>query len=319
MSSIAAVEGAREARFRHIVFRQERSAAPINFAPLPPPPPLPPSNPLKRWGLHSNDPHYAPRPIAADELNFVRWLFARADLDARIYRTETLARRLPACLRAVRARSLSQARQRLEDEPGLTATALGAMLIGVSEFFRDAPVFEQLWREVLPTLPRRAGHPRVWSIGCSDGQELYSVAMMLSELKMLAGATLLGTDCRSAAVARAREGRYDESALRGVPPSLVSKYCVDEPSRGMWRVCDEVRMATQWRSGDATRRSERGAWDLILCRNVSMYLQSEVASQLRRMCEQSLRVGGVLVFGRAERPQGMTRLTLLGPCVYRKE
>jgi len=210
-----------------------------------------------------------------------------------------------------------QARLNLEREPGLCAAAIGAMLIGVSGFFRDAAVFEQLRHGVLPVLPRRAGHPRVWSIGCSDGQELYSVAMLLAEIGLLQGATLLGTDCRSAAVARARHGVYDAAALRDVPVMLLHRYFV--PDGAVWRVCDEVRGAVQWRTGDVTQLTEPGAWDLILCRNVSMYLRCEVAARLRQVCEQALRPGGFAVFGKAERPGGPSRLVPLSPCIYRKE
>ena len=305
-----AVENAREARFRHIVFRTpgRRSRAPVNHAPRPDPQPVTPASVPA-----------TPR-LSRDEAGFIDWLFECGGVDAQAYRDETLGRRLPACLRALRVRSIAHARHRLEQEPGLTAAAMAAMLIGVSEFFRDAAVFDYLARRVLPVLPRRAGHPRIWSVGCSDGRELYSVAMLLADQGRLGGATLLGTDCRTAAVARAREGRFDPAAVRGhVPPDFVRRFFVHDHDTNTCRVRDELRGAAQWRSGDATRLAEPGAWDLILCRNVSMYLRSEAAKRLRELCERALRAGGFLVMGKAERPQGSTRLTALSPCVYRKD
>jgi chemotaxis methyl-accepting protein methylase len=309
LSSIA-VESAREARFRHIVFRSRHGRAPVNLTPRP-------LSPID--AAVGNNADRAEKPLPHEDAAFVHWLFDRVSLDAKVYRSETLRRRLPACLRSLRARSIAQARQRLETDPGLTAAALAAMLIGVSEFFRDSDVFEYIRSHVLPALPRRAGHPRVWSVGCSDGQELYSVAMLLDEQRLLQGATLLGTDCRPAAVARAREARYVKASLHGVPARFTRKYFVQDSDGPQWRVSDDLRAAIQWRSGDATRVSEPGAWDMILCRNVSMYLRTDAARRLREICEQSLRVGGVLVFGKAERPQGSMRLTLVAPCVYRKE
>jgi len=194
------------------------------------------------------------------------------------------------------------------------------MLIGVSEFFRDAAVFEHLARHVLPLLPRRAGHPRIWSVACSDGRELYSVAMLLAEQGKLEGATLLGTDCRPAAVAWAREARYEPASVHStVPPALARRYFIDDDDSGACRVRDVLRGATHWRSGDATQLTEPGAWDLILCRNVSMYLRCETARRLREVCEQALRPGGILVMGKAERPHGSTRLTAVAPCIYRKD
>jgi chemotaxis methyl-accepting protein methylase len=307
-----AVENAREARFRHIVFRTPGRAArpPVDHAPLPPDPSLPTAPAAGT----------TQRRLSREDAGFIGWLFERAGVDVEAYRGETLSRRLPACLRTLRARSVAQARQRVEQQPGLTSTAMSAMLIGVSEFFRDAAVFDSLARQVVPALPRRAGHPRIWSIGCSDGQELYSVAMLLAEQGMLGGATLLGTDCRPAAVALARDGRYHPDAVRGrVPTTLARRYFVDDHDTGTCRIREELRAATQWRSGDATRLVEPGAWDLILCRNMSMYLRSEQARRLREVCERALRVGGFLVMGKAERPYGSTRLAPLSPCVYRKD
>src|SRR5262249_62227868 len=104
-----------------------------------------------------------------------------AGLAPRHYRTETLHRRLPACLRAVRARSLAHARRLLEDQPSLVATALGTLIIGVTSFFRDPGVFEQLRTQVLPGLLRGPGGLRVWCCGCSDGPEVYSLAVLLAE------------------------------------------------------------------------------------------------------------------------------------------
>jgi chemotaxis methyl-accepting protein methylase len=306
----------RDARFRYVVFRSGGGSclAPpgraINLAPL--------RLPAAEQQTVLPRPDDAPGPpLPPAEGNFIEWVFRSAGLDVHVYRIDTLRRRLPACLRGLRADSVAQARQRLEQEPGLIALALGTMVLGVSGFFRDAGVFADLREHVLPALPRRAGHPRVWSVGCSDGQELYSVAMLLGEAGALGGATLLGTDCRSAAVARARDGRYEEARVHDVPRDLFHKYFVRDC--GGWRVCDAIRAAVHWRSGDATQVIEPGGWDLILCRNVSMYLRTPAASRLRLSCEQALRPGGVLVLGKAERPVGPTRLTLLAPCIYRKE
>ncbi|HWA99240.1 MAG TPA: hypothetical protein VG713_12140, partial [Pirellulales bacterium] len=78
------------------------------------------------------------------ESEFFDWLFAQAGLDARQYRAETLERRLPACLRALRANSTTQARRMLEQNPRLVDTAIGSILIGVTSFFRDADVFDAM-------------------------------------------------------------------------------------------------------------------------------------------------------------------------------
>jgi chemotaxis methyl-accepting protein methylase len=260
-----------------------------------------------------------PRPepsLSRDGNAFVRWLFDQGGLDARLYRPETLQRRLPACLRALRVGSPGQARQLLEATPTLIPLALGTMIISVTAFFRDPVVFDLLRDHVLPELSRSRSGLHVWSAGCSEGAELYSVALLLAERGLLANSYLLGTDCRADAIQVARRGCFDQASVRAVPPPLLARY-FNPPPPG-WQVVPAIRHAVRWRQADVLKAQEPGVWDLILFRNTAMYLRGEVASALWERFEASLRPGGVLVLGKAERPIGSARLTLLGPCLYRR-
>lgn len=305
---------ARSARFKHIVFgfgtfgvsRARRRRA-INLAP---PPAIPPPlevlpDPRGRHGCKS---------LTAEEEQFIVWLFRRAGLDARRYRPETLRRRLAACLRVLHVRHVEDARNLIDRDPSLVSTALGALVIGVTSFFRDSTVFDHLTYTALPSLSRS---PRIWSAGCSDGEELYSVAILLAEMNMLHRCYLLGSDCRPQAVAAARAGRYDAAATREVPLSWKLKYF--DKIAGGFQVRQSLRAAAQWRTSDVTQVHEPGAWDLILCRNMAMYFRAGVAAQVWQAMETSLRPGGFLVLGKAERPAGATRLSAIAPCIYRRD
>lgn len=265
----------------------------------------------------------APR-LSADEESFLCGLFARVGLSARQYKPETLHRRLPACLRALRASSVPHARSILQRNPGLAWAAVGAVVIGVTSFFRDGPVFEALRHRVLPRLLRErergGGRLRVWSVGCSDGAELYSVAMLLDACGTLSGGKceLLGTDCRPEAVARAAAGYYDPAAVKGVPPDLLRRYFM--PEAGQYQVAPALQDAVRWRVADALApgAAAPGAWDLVLCRNLIIYLQPEATAALWATFQAALRVGGVLVLGKAERPVGVAGLSPDGSCLYRR-
>jgi chemotaxis methyl-accepting protein methylase len=246
---------------------------------------------------------------------FVGWLFARAGLLAGCYRPETLRRRLPACLRALRARSPDHARELLEQSPGLVPLAVSALLVGVTSFFRDAEPFDLL-RNLLPELSGGRPGLHVWSAGCSDGAELYSVALMLAAAGLFGGSYLLGTDCRPDALRNARDGRFDTAAIQAVPPELLRRHF--EFRDGAWEIEVGLRRAVRWRVGDVLTTPEPGAWDLILFRNTAMYMRAEAAYPLWMRFEQALRPGGLLMLGKAERPAGTTRLTPVGPCVFRR-
>jgi len=257
----------------------------------------------------------APRSEPGESQLFCQWLFEKVGLDARAYRSETLQRRLPACLRELRVPTIAQARRVLEVEPALCSAAVSTILIGVTTFFRDPGVFTCV-RDQLPLVagPRRS--VQVWSIGCSGGEELYSVALLLAELGMLEKSYLLGTDCRADAIESAKRARYDAMSIKNVPPSFRRRYFVAENQ--CWRLKQSIAVAARWRIENILEAHQPGIWDLILCRNTTMYMSTEATHLLWERFENSLRVGGLLVLGKAERPLGTTRLSLLSPCVYRK-
>jgi chemotaxis methyl-accepting protein methylase len=248
----------------------------------------------------------------ADE-SFLHFVFHQGGLNIACYRPETLRRRLNACLRALRVQNIGDAARLLLKNPEKLTTAIDALIIGVTSFFRDREVFDHLSCTVLPALPRRR---RIWSIGCSHGHEIYSVAMLLAEQGALGRAELLATDCRSEAIARVRNGIFDNDDLKPVPQPWLERYFVREAAD--WRIADPLRQAVRARVADVTTMREPGVWDLILCRNMAIYLRGSVAGRLWAQLALALRPGGFLVLGKAERPACCSRLTPVAPCIYRR-
>ena len=258
--------------------------------------------------------------LGEQDWHFIRWLFARAGLNASDYREQTLARRLPACLRALRVESIDSARSAVEQQPALLQAAIDAMLIGVTSFFRDRSVFIHLREAVLPALLGRRRTIRVWSAGCSDGAELYSIAILLSEMGALGRAHLLGTDSRPGALRDASGGWFADQAIHGIPRELLPRYFVPDPSGDRWRAAPSLRFAARWRSTDVLYGGEcsPAAWDLILCRNLAMYLRPDAAARLWDRLAGAIAPGGFLVLGKAERP-ARVGLTCVYPCIFRRE
>ncbi len=199
----------------------------------------------------------------------------------------------------------------------MTAT-VSMLLIGVTEFFREPAVFSYLDEVVLPKLTPGGAGLRIWSAGCSDGAELYSVAMLLARRGLLQRSTLVGTDCRADAVCRARRGWFEFSRLESLDERLRRTYFV--PHNGGFHVCQALRRATRWRRQDAVAGPSPGEqpWDLVLCRNLAIYLEPPAVARLWNVLEGSLRIGGILVTGKAERPAQSAALARLAPCVYER-
>jgi chemotaxis methyl-accepting protein methylase len=254
------------------------------------------------------------RPTTAPAHGFVAWVMSRAGLDAKLYRHHPLARRLPACLRALRVGSADDARELLEDRPDLLPVAVNSLLIGVTEFFRDSHVFDNLRTSVLPDLANRRPL-RVWSVGCSTGEELYSVAILLAEAGLLSGSFLLGTDCRIEAVERARFAVYRDATVGTLPDTIRERYF--EPAGNRWRVIEPLRQA-HWEAAHLGVTVADGPWDMILWRNMAIYLNPGPAEMLWGRLSRALAPGGFLIVGKAERPPSGLELMPVCRCIYRR-
>lgn len=265
------------------------------------------------WGAVAADPL---EPGTPEEKAFLEFALARGRQSVGNYRLEPLLRRLPACLRTLKVDSLAAARSLLEERPEATVKALDALLIGATSFYRDAPVFDYLAESALPRLFASHDRVRILSAACSDGAELYTVAALVDQLGRLPDADLLGIDCRESALAKAREGRYADGAADQFPPSLLSS-CLTRVG-GRLHVREDLRAAANWAVGNAIFPSQHGKWNLILCRNLAIYLRSETCVMLWRHLALALEPGGYLVVGRAERPYA-PGLIQVGPCTYRKD
>jgi chemotaxis protein methyltransferase CheR len=255
--------------------------------------------------------------LSEDEESFLRFLFEQAGLDLYKYRFGTFKRRIGACLRALHAGSFADARRIVQQKPSLLPAAISTMIIGVTSFFRDDSVFQVLQNQVIPELFKGRYGLAIWCIGCSDGHELYSLAMMLSDMKLLQRCHLLGTDCRTDAIKRARAGQFDAATIKSVPGNLLERYFLQQAAH--YRVKPAIRDAIHWRRADVLTLHEPGVWDLILCRNMTMYLAPGASASLFPRLEMSLRPGGALVLGKAERPLAACHLSSVGPCIYRRD
>jgi chemotaxis protein methyltransferase CheR len=251
------------------------------------------------------------------------------------YRNSILARRQAACLRALRATSAAEAARRIAQDPDAAERALGAVMIGVTAFFRDAGAFESLRRELVRMKGQSAPFTGM-SIGCSDGSELYSLAILLAEAGMLDGARLRGLDCRPAAIRAARAGVYGPDAIAGVSAERLLHFFVPVPAYPRlpfasgarpprMQVAPRFQAACEWVVADAFRLPlephDAELHDVIMCRNLAIYLEQQSVTELWVRCLAHLKPGGLLMTGKAERPPMEVRgaLRRAGPSLYRRD
>lgn len=187
---------------------------------------------------------------------------------------------------------------------------IAGITVGESYFFRDTEQLDLLRDELLPELvarKREAGERslRVWSAGCSNGQEIYSIAMLLEELLPDHAAWvlhLLGTDINTEVLANAVRGRFSEWSFRTTPAAMKARYFTPTEAGGhelAARIRARAKFAYLNLTADAfpSILTETSALDLILCRNVFIYLEPEAAAGVMRRFAECLVPGGLLLLG----------------------
>lgn len=200
-------------------------------------------------------------------------------------------------------------------------------------FFRDKICFDFLEKLVLPGLIRSrqdTRHIRIWSAGCSSGEEPYSVAILLERLLPDIDTwtiSLLATDINPSMLARAQEGTYSAWAFRDVPEQ-VRRQNFSRTGKNSWKIHERIQRRVTFRFHNLMEDpfpppiNGTDAMDLILCRNVLMYFSRESARKITSQFKNSLAEDGVLIFSPAETPHveepGLTPVQFQGLTFFKK-
>jgi len=245
-------------------------------------------------------------------------LRAMRGLDLLGYKDRYARRRLSVRLRARKCASLEDYLELLEREPEEWDRLVAALSINVSNFYRNPETFETIRTRLLPEIiqwRQQHGQPRLklWSAGCADGDEAYSLAILLREhfpgpLATMA-VSILGTDIDEDSLARARAGSYPESRLQDLPPGLREKHF--SPRGEEWVVRRRVAALVRFQRQDLLRDPALEDLDLVVCRNVLIYLSREEQEGILDRFSISLRPGGYLVLGKTEILIGRLRRALV--------
>lgn len=224
--------------------------------------------------------------------------------DAESYRTTQMRRRLTGFVQRWAQGNVGLLCKRLRSDDHLREELLRLLTINVSEFFRDPLQFELIREVVLPDLLAARPGVRIWSAGCAGGEEPYTLAIICDSIGIGPSAEILGTDIDPDALARAQAGGpYPAAHLRKAHPAVRERYFEETP--GGYYLRDPVRRRVRFARHDLITDRMTHQFDLIACRNVTIYFTSEVKARLIRSFHGCLRPGGYLFIGGAE--------SLLGP------
>lgn len=197
-------------------------------------------------------------------------------------------------------------------DPALMTRTVDAMVTCETLFFRDRAPFEAMRGIVLPKLKEKRRdfrNLRIWSAACATGQEPYSIAMVIDDMSRdFAGwrIDIVASDVSQKALAAARAGVYSQFEVqRGLPTPMLLRYFRKETEG--WRVSEHLRAAIDFREVNLVSDfAALGHFDVVLCRNVLMYMDVERRCDILRRISAQLAPDGYLLLGATETIVGLT-------------
>jgi two-component system CheB/CheR fusion protein len=234
-------------------------------------------------------------------------LRAQTNHDFSLYKPSTINRRIERRMAVQHIKTINDYVRFLQQTPAEVDALFRDLLIGVTNFFRDPEAFRFMEEQVIPKL--LAGKPaggviRVWSPGCSTGEEPYSIAIMLSErqdaMKKSYKVQVFATDIDSQAIALARAGVYPASIAADISPERLARFFTVEQDGSAYRINKSIRDMLVFSEQDVIKDPPFSKLDLISCRNLLIYMGAELQKSLIPLFHYSLNPDGILMLGTSE-------------------
>jgi two-component system CheB/CheR fusion protein len=223
------------------------------------------------------------------------------------YKPSTVHRRIERRMAIHQIDSMGGYLKYLEQTPAEVEALFRDMLIGVTNFFRDPEAFQVVRENVIPAL--FAGKPqdsaiRVWSAGCSTGEEAYSLAILiaehLEETRQNLRVQVFATDIDSQSIGAARGGLYPASIAADIAPERMQRYFTVEPDGTYCRIHKNIRDMLVFSEQNLIRDPPFSKLDLISCRNLLIYMDVALQRKIIPLFHYALNPGGVLFLGNSE-------------------
>jgi len=232
-------------------------------------------------------------------------------VDFSCYKSTTIERRIARRLALNKITTLKDYLRFLSGNANELDALYSDALISVTGFFRNPEAFEVLKHTVFPKLLQSSREAiRVWVLGCSTGQEAYSIAMVFAEAaekaRSMRKLQIFATDLNEALLDKARHGFYSQNLIQGLTPERVRRFFTEE--NGGYRVNKSLRETVVFARQDVISDPPFSRMDLISCRNVLIYLDPGLQRKIIPTFHYALRPGGFLFLGASESVGSFTDL-----------
>lgn len=254
------------------------------------------------------------------EYSYLRTHILRSTgIDIDSYKSLQMRRRLTSLIENTAQNDVIGYCKELEKESDTLKKLRNFLTINVTEFFRDEGVFTELRKRILTNVVSNTQRLKIWSAGCSNGAEAYTISMILADWPEVISYTILGTDIDEMSLEIARAGGpYTPDLVKNVPPACIQKYFICKD--GKYWVKAEIKDSATFKPHNLLSDFFTKDFDLILCRNVTIYFTDEAKEKLNRNFHDSLKANGILFIGSTEFMSNPESLGFkkLSPCFYQK-
>lgn len=258
-------------------------------------------------------------PIPNTYEDFIKVFHPKSGLDLKFYKQNQMQRRILSFMTSHGYPTFPEFFKALNNDQILYDAFFKHLTINVSQFFRDANQWKTLRESIIPPLLQGKNPLKLWSAGCSSGQEPYSLAMTLMEHFPSAKFTVLGTDIDVNVLKQAKEGLYKQNDFASTPPEFLQKYFT--PSDKGYQIKESVKQLITFQHQNLLTDRFQTGLDFIACRNVVIYFTDEAKEMLYTKFTDALKSGGILFTGSTEHLFGMKHLGLkaVSSFFYRKQ
>ncbi len=231
------------------------------------------------------------------------------NFNAPCYEEKHLKRRLAVRMRALNISTYQEYLGFLSNKNEEYHRLLRALTINVTKFFRDPTTYDAIYKLVFPKITSSKKHIRIWSSGCSDGKEPYSLAMLLLDFlgdKVVDHTPVIyASDIDDEMLRKAKRGVYSKNEVEGLDSRYLLRYFEKYPDG--YRLKKKVRDIVRFQHRDLISDPMPKCIDLILCRNVVIYFAKNVKEKIYLNFYNALNPGGFLVLGKTETLLGRAR------------
>jgi len=255
-----------------------------------------------------------------DFVRFKKEFYDLTSLDLDRYKDRQMERRIGQLVAREGYDGLHSFFKALKSSNELLHKFYNYLTINTSVFFRDTKVYDYLQNNALVDLLNNFQRIKIWSMGCSHGEEPYTIALILDQLSALQRAEILASDIDDKALEMAREAKYNPNQLEKVPPQLLREAFVQK--NGFYYLAQSYKSAVTFKKHNllAPIYKDMPAMQLILCRNVFIYFKIDVQEWIVEQVSKKITPGGYLIIGCAEFINKPERFNLerLIPSIYKK-